>query len=72
MKLGLLQSEIHVVRLFVGRLKTTVGPNREEAAAELRTFHNMKLHNLLSSLNISGMIKSGRTKWLRRVACMED
>jgi hypothetical protein len=59
------------VRLFVDRLKRKVGTNREEVAAELRNFHNKELHNLHSSLNVIGMIKSERIRWMRHVPCIE-
>jgi hypothetical protein len=58
------------VRLFVDRLKRKVGPNREEVATELRNFHNKKLHNLHSSLNVTGMIKSEKMRWMEHVACI--
>jgi hypothetical protein len=48
-----------------------LGPNREEAAAELRKLHNKELYNFHSSLNVIGMIKSGRMRWMGHVACIE-
>jgi hypothetical protein len=48
------------------------GPRRDEVMGDWRKLHNEELHNLYSSPNIIGMIKSGRIRWVRHVTRMGE
>jgi len=41
-------------------------------AIDWRRLHHEELHNLYASLNIIGVIKSRRKRWVRRVAHMGE
>jgi hypothetical protein len=54
------------------RLRTIFGPKRDEVTGEWRKLHNEELHDLYSSPNIVGVIKSRRMRWAGHVAQMVD
>jgi hypothetical protein len=63
--------EEHRLRVFENRvLRRIFGPKRDEETGGWRKLHNVKLHNLYSSPNIIGMIKSGRMRCTEHVAQM--
>jgi hypothetical protein len=45
---------------------------REEVAGGWRRLHNEELHNLYTSQNITGVIKSRRMRWTGHLACMGE
>jgi hypothetical protein len=45
-------------------------PDRDEVTGDWRKLHNEELHNLHSSPNIIGMVKSRRMRWAGHVARM--
>jgi hypothetical protein len=51
-------------------LRRIFRPKRVEVAGGYRRLHNEELHNLYSTPNMVKVIKSGRMKWERNVACM--
>jgi hypothetical protein len=51
-------------------LRRIFGPKRDEVTGGWRKLHNEELHNLYSSPNIIGMIKSRRIRWAGRVERM--
>jgi hypothetical protein len=53
---GLRVSEKRVVRRIFG-------PKKEEVAGGWRRLHNEELHNLYTSPNLTGVMKSRRIKW---------
>jgi hypothetical protein len=48
------------------------GPERDEIIPFWGTLHNEMFHNLYSSPNIVGMIKSWRKRWAGHVARTEE
>jgi hypothetical protein len=50
----------------------TFGPKRDEVTGEWRKLQSGELHNLYSSLNITGETKSGRMRLAGRVARMGE
>jgi hypothetical protein len=46
------------------------GPKRDEVTGGWRELHNEELRNLYSSQSTIRMIKSGRRRWAKNVACM--
>jgi hypothetical protein len=52
-------------------LRRIFGPKRDEVTGDWRKLHNEELHNLYSSPNIIGMIKS-RMRWAGYVARMGE
>jgi hypothetical protein len=68
--LSLISREEHRLRVFENRvLRRIFGPKREEDGS-WRKLHNDELHNLYSSPNIFGVIKSRRMRWAGHVARM--
>jgi hypothetical protein len=61
----------HRLRDSENKLLRIFGPKREEDGL-WRKLHNNELHNLYSSLNIVGVIKSRRTRWVGRVASVGE
>jgi hypothetical protein len=60
--------EIHRLKVFGNRvLRRIFGSKRDEVTGGWRKLHNEELHNLYSSPNIIGVIKSRRMKWMRIV-----
>ena len=51
-------------------LRKIYGPKRDEVRGTWRRLHNEKLHELYSSLNIIGVIKSRTMGWVAHVAPM--
>jgi hypothetical protein len=49
-------------------LKKIFGLEREEVTEGWKSMHNEELHNLYSSPNVTGMIKSRRMRWTGHVA----
>jgi len=47
-------------------------PKMDEVKGEWRKLHDDELNDLYPSTNIVRVIKSRRTKWAGRVACMEE
>jgi hypothetical protein len=63
--------EEHRLRVIENRvLRNIFGPKRDEVTGGWRKLHNEKLHNLYSSPNIFGMIKSRRMRWAGHVVRM--
>jgi hypothetical protein len=59
--------------LFENRvLRRIFGPKRDEVTGEWRKLHNEELHNLYSSPDIIGQIKSRRMRWAGHVARMGE
>jgi len=59
------------LRVFMnGVLFTILGPKREEVVGAWRRLHNEEFHNLYTSPNIVGVIKSRRMRWAGHVTCM--
>jgi hypothetical protein len=44
--------------------------NREEVTGEWTKLHIEELHDLYPSLNVIGVVKSGRMRWARHMAGM--
>jgi hypothetical protein len=64
--------EEHRLRVFENRvLRKIFGPKREEEGS-WRKLHNDELHDLYSSPNIVGVIKSRRMRWAGYVARMRE
>jgi hypothetical protein len=51
-------------------LRRIFGPKRDEVTGEWRKLHNGELHDLYSSPDIIGQIKSRRMRWAGHVARM--
>jgi len=49
-------------------LRRTLGPKKEEVAGGWRRLHNVDLHNLYASPNITRVIKSRKMRWEGHVA----
>jgi hypothetical protein len=61
------------LRVFVnGGLRRIFGPKRDEVTVEWRKLHNGELHNLYSSPDIIGQVKSKRMRWAGHVARMGE
>jgi hypothetical protein len=59
------QREEHRHRVFENRqMRRILGPNREEVTGDRRKLQNEELHNLYSSPNILGIIKSRGMRWV--------
>jgi hypothetical protein len=70
--LSLTLGEEHRLRVFENRvLRKIFGPKREEDGS-WRKLHNDELHDLYSSPNIVGVIKSRRMRWAGHVAHMGE
>jgi hypothetical protein len=55
-----------------GVLRRIFGPKRDEVMGEWRKLHSGELHNLYSSPDIIGHIKSRRMKWVGHVEHMGE
>jgi hypothetical protein len=65
--------EGHRLRVSENRvLRGTFGPKRDEVMGEWRKLHSGELHNLCSSPDIIGQMKSRRVRWAGRVARMGE
>jgi hypothetical protein len=53
-------------------LKRIFGPKRDEMMLNWRKLHNEELHNVYSSPNIIGIIKSSTMRWAGYVARMGE
>jgi hypothetical protein len=53
-------------------LRRIFGPMKDEVTGEWRKLHNGELHNLYSSPDIIGQIKSRRMRWAGHVARMGE
>jgi hypothetical protein len=63
--------EEHRLRVFENRvLRGIFGPKRDGETGEWRKLHSRKLHNLYSSPDIVGQIKSWGMRWAGHVASM--
>jgi hypothetical protein len=63
--------EEHKLRVFKNRvLRRIFGPKRDGAMRGWRKLHNEELHNLYSSPDIIGIIKSRRMRWVGHAAQM--
>jgi hypothetical protein len=63
--------EEHRLRVFeISVFRRIFGSKRDENGSR-RKLHINELHNLYSSLNIVGVIKSRKMRWAEHVACME-
>jgi len=51
-------------------LRRIFGPKKEEVTGAWKRLHNEEFHNLYSSSNIIGVIKSRRMRWAELVARM--
>jgi hypothetical protein len=61
----------HKLKAFDNRvLRRIFGPKRTEVTGGWRGQHNEELHNLYSSPNVVGMVKSKRMRWTGPVARM--
>jgi hypothetical protein len=60
-------------RVFENRvLRRIFGPKTDEVTGEWRELHSGELHNLYSSLDVIGQIKSRRMKWAGHAARMGE
>jgi hypothetical protein len=65
--------EEHRLRVTENRvLRRIFGPKRDEVTGECRKLHSEELHNLYSSPDIIGQVKSKRMRWTGHVACMGE
>jgi hypothetical protein len=65
--------EEHRLKVFENRgLRRIFGPKRDEVTEEWRKLHNEELHNLYSSPDINGQVKSRRMRWAGHVARMGE
>jgi hypothetical protein len=65
--------EVHRLRVSENRvLRGIFGPKRDEVTGEWRKLHNEELHNLYSSPDIIGQIKSRRMRWAGHMARMVE
>jgi hypothetical protein len=65
--------EEHRLRVFENRvLRIIFGPKRDEVKGEWRKLHSEELHNLYSSPDIIGQVKSRRMRWAGHVARMGE
>jgi len=53
-------------------MRKLFGPKRDEITGAWRRLHDEELHDLYSSINIIGMIKSRRMRWAGYVARMGE
>jgi transcription termination factor 2 len=53
-------------------LRRIFGPKRDDVTGDWRKLHNEEIHNLYSSPDIIGMIKSRRMRWAGHVARMGE
>jgi hypothetical protein len=61
----------HRLRVFENRVVRRIfGPKWGEVTGEWRKLHNRELHNLYSSPDVIGQIKSRRMRWAGHVARM--
>jgi hypothetical protein len=61
------------LRAFENRASRRIfEPKRDEVTGECRKLHNEDLHDLYSSRNILGVIKSRRMRWAGHVARMVE
>jgi hypothetical protein len=51
-------------------LREIFQPRREEVAGECRKLHNEELYDLYPSPNVVRVVRSGRMRWARHVACV--
>ena len=67
-------NDIHEeIRVFVNKvLKKILGAKRDEITREWRKLHNVELHALYSSPNITRNFKTRRPRWAEYVARMEQ
>jgi hypothetical protein len=57
-----------MLRVFGNRmLRRIFGSKREEVVGGWRSLYNEKVHNLYASLNIIGVIKFMRMRWVRPI-----
>jgi hypothetical protein len=65
--------EVHRLRVFEKRvLRRIFGPERDEVTGDRRKLQSGELHNLYSSPDIIGQIKSRRMRWAGHVARMGE
>jgi hypothetical protein len=65
--------EEHRLRVFENRvLRRILGPKRDEITGDWRKLHSGELHNLYSSPDIIGQIKSRRMRWAGHVARIRE
>jgi hypothetical protein len=64
--------EEHRLRIFENRMLRKIFGSKREEDGLWRKLHNDELHSLYSSLNIVGVIKSRRMRWVEHVACMGE
>jgi hypothetical protein len=59
------------LRVFKNRvLRRIFGPQKDEVTGGWNRLHNKELYDVCFSSNIIPVIKSGRMRWTRHVACM--
>jgi hypothetical protein len=65
--------EEHRLRVFENMVRRRIfGPKRDEVTGEWRKLHNEELHNLYSSPNVVGQVKSRRMRWAVHVARVRE
>jgi hypothetical protein len=70
---SLILREEHRLRVFENRvLRGMFGPKRDDIMGQWRKFHRGELHNLCSSPDFIGQIKSRRMRWVGHGAHMEE
>jgi len=59
--------------VFQNRARRKIfGPKRDDVTGECRRLHTEELHDLYSSPNITGVIKSRRMRWAGHAARMGE
>lgn len=65
--------EAHSLRVFENReLKRIAGPKSDQVTGCWRKLHSEELHNMCSSPNFVGIVRSRRKRWVRNVSHMRE
>jgi hypothetical protein len=56
----------------IRELKRLDGPKRDKVTGRWRKLHSEELHNMYSSPDFVGMIRSRRKRWIKNVSHMRE